>query len=266
VRFYRPAHGARVVEVIVPDPPDPAAVAGFVKTIKDLGRIAIRITDVAGGVGDTMRAVFYHAALALASGGVSAYEIDDAARNLGFKRGPFEMMDAEGLVRVAGQLAGMGKLDFMPGLSPQNLLQARIDAGATGQNAGKGFYLYPKDGPVGRDRAVSSWCEENGDECGWPVSGIVPDLALLSAIVNAAAGLISEKHVQRASDIDVCAVNGLGFDRGKGGPLLQADLKGALQILKALNRLEPYRPDIWRPHPCVQEMVKNGQGFFGRAV
>lgn len=266
VRFCRPAHGGRVVEVIVPDPPDRAAVAEFVRTIKDLGRIAIRVSDVPGGVGDAIRAVFYQAALALAAGGITPYEIDDAARDLGFVRGPFEMMDAEGLGRVAGRLAKMGKFNFMPDLPHNNLLRSRIDAGATGQNAGKGIYLYPKGAPVGRDCAVLSWCEENGEEHGWPVSGVAPDVALLSAIVNAAARLIYEKDVQRASDIDVCIVNGLGFDRRKGGPLLQADLKGMLQILKALHGLEPFRPDIWRPHTLVQDMVKNGQSFFGRAV
>jgi len=266
VRFCRPAHSMRAVEVIVPTPSDPAAVASVVKLTKDLGRIAIRTTDVPVGVGDALRAVFYHAGLALASAGVSPYEIDDAARDLGFLRGPFEMMDAEGLGRVAGKLAEIGKVNAMPDMPQHSLLQTRIKAGATGQNAGQGIYLYQADAAPTPIPEVLSWCEEQGDESGWPVSDVAPGAAILSALTNIAAGLMAANVVQRPSDIDVVAVNGLGFDRRKGGPLLQADLHGMLQVLKGLRRLEALRPDIWAPHPLIADMVKNGQGFFGRAV
>lgn len=266
VRFYRPAHSMRAVEVNVPNGSDPAAVAGFVKMIQGLGRIAIRTSDAPGGVGDRLKATLYHAALALVGGGASPYDIDKAARDLGFAHGPFEMMDIEGLGRVTARLAGMGRLDGLPGLSNDNLLQARIAAGALGKRAGKGIYLYPADAPPMPDRAVLSWCEEHKDDSRSPASPVDLGAALLSALANAAAGLIAANDVQRASDIDVVAVHGLGFDRRKGGPLLQADLQGVLPVLKALRGLEPVRPDIWHPHPRIEEMVKTGQGFFGRAV
>lgn len=266
VRFCRPAHSQRAVEVIAPNMADPAAVAGIVTMTKDLGRIAVRTTDAPVGVSDALRTAIYHVALALAAAGVSPYEIDAAARDLGFVRGPFEMMDAEGLGRVVRRLTEIGKFKTMPQMPRDNVLQARIAAGATGQNAGQGVYLYPADGAATPDPAVLAWCAQQGDDHGWPASDVTPEAAIVSAIANAGASLTQARVVRRASDIDVVAVNGLGFDRRKGGPLLQADMQGMLQVLKTLQRLEPLDPDIWRPHPVIVDMVKNGQGFFGQSV
>lgn len=266
VRFNRPAYSMRAVELIVPTGSDPAAVAGFVKMLQGLGRIVIRTSDAPAGVGDRLKATLYHAALALAGSGVSPYHIDEAARALGFAHGPFEMMDIDGLGRVSARLAGMGKVDGLPRLSKDNLLQACIAGGALGKRAGKGFYLYTEDAPPALDPAVSSWCDDHKEASRSPASPVAPGTALLSALANAAARLIEANDVQRASDIDVAAVHGLGFDRRKGGPLLQADLLGILRVLKALRSLAPVRPELWHAHPRIEDMVKTGHGFFGRAV
>jgi len=70
--------------------------------------------------------------------------------------------------------------------------------------------------------------------------------------------------VQRASDLDLVVVRGLGFAAAQGGPLLQADMLGLLTLLKAMKQAVPLAPAIWTPHPMIEAMVKNGEGFFRR--
>jgi len=64
------------------------------------------------------------------------------------------------------------------------------------------------------------------------------------------------------SDPDLMMVKGFGFDRAKGGPLLQADMQGLLGLVRAMETLRHVNPALWTPRPLLLEMVKNGRRFF----
>ena len=252
MRVYRPALSIRLVELSVP----PAATADAVVTIAELftrmGRTVIRSDAVDGMVGGNMSAVLFGAALALAGAGAGPYRIDKAARAMGFATGPFQMMDAEGLSAV------QTRLNRRPGLGDPDgsgLLVARIAAGAGGRAAGRGFYRYDDKG-AHADAALTPDTEK------WDAADLGG--ALRAAMVNEAARLLSEQTVLRASDIDVVMVHGFGFERARGGPLFQADAGGLFSALTDMQRFAPLSPALWQPHPDIEDMVKNGTGFFGR--
>lgn len=264
LRLYKPAYRPRMVEMLVPDGCHPQAVAGLAGFFTSLRRTVIREAATGQSVGDRMQMALLRAALALVDAGASPYEIDRAARRLGFLSGPFERADAEGLRETLDKLtADMGD-DAVGRSQHAGLLDNRIAAGATGKAAGKGIYLYPAGRDKEEDRAVLGWIESRKSDPDGVVERLDLAAAMHAALVNEASRLVMSKTVLRASDIDVVMVKGARFDPVRGGPLIQADLAGLLGLLKVMKLASPLAPDIWRPTALVESMVKNGQGFFRR--
>lgn len=256
LRFYRPALSIKLAELGVP----PGAYADTVVTVADMlnrsGRTVVRCDCVDGLVGGNMSAALFAASLALAKSGVGPYRIDAAARGLGFKRGPFRLMDEEGLPAVADRLR---RRQQSGGPGDSDVLVPRIAIGATGRTAGRGFYIYDTDG--------THYDPDLRDAVGKVLPTGLPDprAALEAALANEAMRLLSAGVVQRASDIDVVMVHAFGFEPHRGGPLFQADISGQFNVLKTLKQLVPLSPALWTPQPGIEDMVKNGMGFFGRA-
>lgn len=260
-RVYRPAHSQRLTEITVGEGTSPDAVASLARMCADMGRVTVRAAQPAAGagLGHGMTAAVYLAALDLVRAGLTPLRVDQAAQRMGLRTGPFLMMDSEGLALVAQRLravaAGMGLSEGWA--AP---LDERLAKGATGRSVGRGFYDYPPEGPrpskglAGAGRAIT---EVLGD--------VAPRHALHAALVNAAARAIAAGAVQRASDLDVVMVRGYGYERASGGPLMQADQRGLLAVLKDMKALAGISAPIWAPHPMIVDLVKNGRGFFGRA-
>ncbi|HKL46664.1 MAG TPA: enoyl-CoA hydratase-related protein [Roseovarius sp.] len=264
LRLYRPVQSTRLVEILVPDAVAPEAVTGLVRLLGEMGRIVVRASASGASAGDELQMALMRAALALAESGWSPYEVDAEARELGFAAGPFETADAEGLERVLARLDLIGDLHGQQRLAGASLLSTRIAAGAGGRAAGKGIYIYPAEGDKRPDPAVLAWADERRAEGRDAMPELDPSRALHAALVNGSARLLAGHVVQRASDLDLVVVRGLGFAAAQGGPLLQADMLGLLTLLKAMKQAVPLAPAIWTPHPMIEAMVKNGEGFFRR--
>ena len=257
LRMYRPAFRSKLVELCVP----PGAGADIVVSVADFfskqDRTAIRCECVDGLVGGNMSAALFAAALALADAGIGPYRVDAAARALGFAKGPFRLMDEEGLTAVAERLE---RRRVAGGAGDTGLLARLIASGAPGWPAGRGFYIYDDNG-AHYDPGLEAGSAKPNDQA-W----VEPRNALEAALVNEAAKLMASQVVQRVSDIDVVMVKAYGFDAGRGGPLFQADLRGLLMILKDAQQLAGLSASLWQPHESIEDMVKNGVGFFGRQI
>jgi 3-hydroxybutyryl-CoA dehydrogenase len=88
---------------------------------------------------------FYQEPLRLLEEGAAAPEaIDGLIKAMGFRMGPFELMDLVGLdvcqaVGEAMYAASFGEARFRPHLR----LAEMVDAGQLGRKSGKGFYEHP---------------------------------------------------------------------------------------------------------------------------
>ena len=104
---------------------------------------------------------------------------------------------------------------------------------------GKGFYKYdPKTRKRESDPEVHTVIEEVRREKGVNPREI-SDEEILSrlhgALINEGTRILEEGHAFRASDIDVCYVNGYGFAAHRGGPMWQADKNGVNKVAKEIN-------------------------------
>ncbi len=110
---------------------------------------------------------------------------------------------------------------------------------------------------------------------GQPVAGLpdvpdgVPELALpgdqivrrwLAALANEGAQLLASGMARSALDIDLVCVHGLGFPRDKGGPMHQAERRGALVVRRDLMAWGT-DASIWKPAAAWDAIVSAGRGF-----
>lgn len=218
---------------------DATHVATLARGLSRLGKTVIRAAPVAGMIGGNLEWALRRAALRLLEAGHDVDRIDAAARDLGFATGPFRRMDAEGLGVALGRLDALSVTRGLPAGPNEAALRRLVAANAAGS---------PATGSVET----------------MPLASLAA--ALHAALVNEAARLLHEKVAFRASDLDVVAIRGLGFRRVLGGPLFRADLRGIFPLCQAMRALAPLDAEIWAPHQRIEEMVRNGEGFFGRAI
>lgn len=238
LHVYRPAHARHLAELFVPPDAEADAVATLVRTWARAGHGVVRVTPEAGRIGRDLSIAIWAAALALAEAGVAPAQIDAAARALGFATGPFaqiDQQDTQAVLRAIERHVAMRGGGAVPG--------GKLLAEHTG---------------------AQPFLQQEDSTNPGPDASLAVDLH--SAIVNESARLLDLGAVQRASDIDLIMIRGFGFARERGGPLFQADLGGILPLLQAMRRRSTLCPVIWDPQPRIVDMVKNGEGFFGRTA
>jgi 3-hydroxyacyl-CoA dehydrogenase len=83
-------------------------------------------------------------------------------------------------------------------------------------------------------------------------------------LINEGARILADGTAQRASDIDVVYLNGYGFPRFRGGPMLYADEVGLPNVVRALRRIayeSPSEAELWTPSPFLVELAESGRTF-----
>jgi 3-hydroxybutyryl-CoA dehydrogenase len=90
---------------------------------------------------------YYLEALKLLEEGVADIRtIDELMRSVGFKLGPFELMDLIGVdTNLAVTKSVYNEFHQEPKFRPNRIQQQLVDAGYFGRKTGKGFYDYGKD-------------------------------------------------------------------------------------------------------------------------
>ncbi len=263
LRFYRPAHRLRLTEIAVSGDADQGRVASLARFCADLRCMPVRAAQPASGpgLGHVMMGALCLAALEMVRGGMTPLRVDQAALRLGLRAGPFLMMDQEGLPSVAERLRIVSDWLGCRQPGPDDPLSERLAKGAKGRAVGRGFYDHPSDGPR-PPKGMAGPGRDPSDILG----KVPPRHALHAALVGTALRLLERGAVQRASDIDVIMVRGYGYERAHGGPLFAADQRGLLALLNDMKALAPLGLPIWTPPERLVDMVKNGDGFFGRAA
>ena len=89
LRVYRPAYIPRLAELATNEGSMPDSVARAVSYFSNHGATVLRTTEKPGLLGFRLIGRLYQAALVLCRVGADPFEIDEAAQDLGFFRGPF---------------------------------------------------------------------------------------------------------------------------------------------------------------------------------
>ncbi len=144
LHFFNPAHLMRLVEIIRGDFTDHATTSTCRAFVETLGKTPVLCKDSPAFIVNRIARPFYGEALRMLGEGVADHEnIDRLISSLGFRMGPFELLDLIGIdVNFAVTQSVYNAYFQDPRYRPHPIQQRMVDSGRLGRKSGRGFYNY----------------------------------------------------------------------------------------------------------------------------
>lgn len=259
MHFFNPVPLMPLVEVVAGPMTDPVIADTIALFARRLGKTPVVAADTPGFIVNRVARPFYLEALRMLGEGAAGVEaIDAAMRGIGFRMGPFELIDTIGIdVNFAVSQSVHEQFFFDPRYRPHPIQRAMVDAGRLGRKSGGGFYAYDTDGA------------RTGP---WPSLGRRPDgpppatldeqaiaARILATIVNEAASAVAD-GVATPDAIDTAMRLGTGYP---SGPLEWGERIGLAHVVHTLDALHAAVPDgRYRVIPLLRALADAGGSFF----
>lgn len=246
---------SRLVEVAPARATEPQATMTLLRLARAMGKGPVLTSARPGLVFNRLRLAYYTAAALLLERGAMPGDVDAAMREYGMPQGPFQAQDIAGVDTVWG----LGAEDCASAIPLRMIENAWY-----GQRSGQGFYLYEEGdrrarvAPEGLQMIRALRAEKGIEAREIGAKEIVA--RCLYAMANEGARLVAARVVARPSDVDAAMLLGAGFPRARGGPMLAADLVGALAVRKMLTEWSREN-SFWAPVPLWDDLVKYGKIF-----
>ncbi len=294
LHFFNPAPLLPLVEVVpglATDATLPAQAAGLMRA---WGKVPVVCKDTPGFIVNRVARPFYGEAIRIYEEGIADMPtIDAAMKRVGFKMGPFELMDLIGNdINFTVTRTVWESFFFDPRYKPSFTQQRQVESGRLGRKTGRGYYAYDADGkltsagspeaphtsagsPEARRDPAASLIGTAGSspikpaEVGDPalrtagsssrdpaeIGEVIVD-RVLAMLINEAADALFWK-VASAQDIDLAMTKGVNYPMGL---LAWADQRGAGHWLEKLETLQAaYGEDRYRPSPLLRRAAQEGR-------
>jgi len=208
LHFFNPVPLMKVAEVIAAVRTSPATVH-LLKTITEgAGHRAVVTADQPGFLVNHAGRGLYTEGLRVVEEQVAApADVDDVLRDgMGFRMGPFELLDLTGLDVSSRVMASIyDQFQQEPRFRPSSLVPPRVAAGLFGRKSGEGWYQYDDGKQVRPARRTVPTL--NAGQRVW-----VDSHASQAAELKALAVLAGMAVVNRGSDASLCIVQPWGMD------------------------------------------------------
>ena len=144
MHFFNPVPAMALVELIVGDRTDSAALDIARTIVSDLGKESVEVRDSPGFASSRLGVLLGIEAIRMVEEGVAAPADIDRAMELGYRHpvGPLRLSDIVGLdVRLA--IARRLQDAYGEQFEPPPLMLSMVEAGDLGKKSGRGFYEWP---------------------------------------------------------------------------------------------------------------------------
>lgn len=142
MHFFNPAHIMRLVEVIEGYRTSAATMDRTIALATELAKVPVRAKDTPGFIVNRVARNFYGESFRLVGEGAATHDqVDRCMRAIGFKMGPFELMDLIGIDVNLMVTQSVYDLYFgEPRFRPHLIQQKMVESGRLGKKSGGGFY------------------------------------------------------------------------------------------------------------------------------
>lgn len=244
LHFFNPAPVMALVEVIPALQTDPSLPPACHDLLLRWGKEPARALDTPGFIVNRVARPFYGEALrCLEEGRATPTEIDGAMRHLGFRMGPFELMDLIGNdVNFAVTKTVFEATFADPRYRPSVIQERLVQAGWLGRKTGRGHYSYDAGPPAPEPKALP----EVGDR-------------VLAMLINEAADAVF-LGIATAADVDRAMVRGVNYPQGL---CAWSDTLGPEWTVQRIDALRDRTGDPrYRCSPLLRDQCATGTRFF----
>jgi 3-hydroxybutyryl-CoA dehydrogenase len=149
IHFFNPAHLMKLVELIKGDFTSQATVDAAWHYVERLEKTAVLCKDTPAFIVNRVARPFYGEALRiLGENAADPATIDLLIKSLGFRMGPFELIDLIGCDVNLAVTQSVYEATFQePKYRPHPIQQRMVESGRLGRKTGRGFYDYSVDVP-----------------------------------------------------------------------------------------------------------------------
>lgn len=166
LHFFNPPTRMALVEVVRAPQTSEETLERAFDLVERIGKTPVVTADTPGFIVNRIARPYYLQSLrALERGIASAQELDALARGIGFKMGPFELIDLIGLDINLATSESIYARTSAGRLAPIGLQREMVERGLLGRKIGEGFYDYRDANPQRFDpAAMLSEPQPNSDE------------------------------------------------------------------------------------------------------
>jgi 3-hydroxybutyryl-CoA dehydrogenase len=246
LHFFNPAPLLPLVEVVPGLATDEAIAPRMTALMQAWGKTPVVCKDTPGFIVNRVARPFYGEAIRIYEEGIADMPtIDAAMKSVGFKMGPFELMDLIGNdINFTVTKTVWEAFFYDPRYKPSFTQQRQVESGRLGRKSGRGYYQYDASGAILPQTSV-------GSIAGSPPSSGDPAEVSAQIVERILAMLINEAYdalfwqVASANDIDLAMTKGVNYPKGL---LAWSEEKGAAHWLDVLEGLQArYGEDRYRP-------------------
>jgi 3-hydroxybutyryl-CoA dehydrogenase len=261
MHFFNPVPLMALVEVIAGPLTAPAVAEATISAARRLGKTPVLAADTPGFIVNRVARPYYLESMRILGDGLAGIEeIDAAMREMGFRMGPFELVDTIGAdVNLAVSEGVYEAFSHEPRYLPHPVQRMVVDAGRLGRKSGAGFYDYGADGSRG-----APWAGLAQRRSGAAVPQLTTEQVsarVLATLVNEAASAVAD-DVSSAEGIDTAMRLGANYP---AGPLEWGERIGLAQVTRTLDVMDAAVPDgRYRVVPLLRSLSESRGSFFAK--